>query len=142
VQTEDVVTQAQFSPDGRTILYTARNTQAQPLGLFLQPYPETGLRKQIANSGTYAYWRADGKEILYYDDGRIWSIRVEAAGSDVRFKPPEPLFSIPEPVGLNFASKPLAVSRDGSRIYFLKSTEQPADSDVIYVRTGWPLGPK
>jgi len=35
----------------------------------------------------------------------------------------------------NSFAKPLAVSRDGSRIYVLQSTEEP-ESGVIQVRTG------
>jgi hypothetical protein len=31
---------------------------------------------------------------------------------------------------------PLAVSRDGSRIYFPQAFEPP-DSDVIHIRMGW-----
>jgi hypothetical protein len=35
----------------------------------------------------------------------------------------------------------LAVSRDGSRIYFPQAVEQP-DSDVIHIRMGWENAPQ
>jgi hypothetical protein len=38
-------------------------------------------------------------------------------------------------MGILGGSRPLAVNYDGSRIYFLQSTEQP-DAGVIQVRTG------
>jgi uncharacterized protein (TIGR03437 family) len=50
-----------------------------------------------------------------------------------RFGPPRALFS-----GLHQAqgARTFAVSRDGSRIFWLQGTEQP-DSNMIYIKTGW-----
>ena len=85
-------------------------------------------------AAAYAVWRKDGKEIVYLDQDRIWSVRVDGVGTQLRFAPPELLFSVSRPLGLTSGSRPLAVSRDGSRIYILQSTEEP-DSGVIHVRT-------
>jgi hypothetical protein len=100
----------------------------------VQPLTRPGIRRQIANSGNSAVWRADGKEILYIDQGRIWSVRVNGVDTQLNFAIPEPLFSASQPLGLLSGSRPLAVSRDGSRIYYLQSVEEP-DSGVINVRT-------
>jgi hypothetical protein len=65
------------------------------------------------------------------------SVTVEAAGSDLRFGAPRKLFSgLRLPPGVNTSSGPLAVSRDGSRIFWLRRAEQP-DSNMIYIKTGW-----
>ena len=56
-------------------------------------FPVRGLRRQIASSGNFPVWRSDGREILYYDQGKIWSVRVEGTGEQLRFSAPEPLFS-------------------------------------------------
>jgi len=137
VQTDELVRYAKFSPDARWILYKAQPRNGAG-GIYVQPFPGPGLRKQVA-SATFALspvWRADGKKILYYDDNHIWSVRVDSASEDLRFSPPESLFSIRLPSNsVVVASTVLAVSRDGSRIYCLQSVEQPA-ADVINVRTG------
>lgn len=80
-------------------------------------------------------WRGDGKEILYYDQVKIWSVRVEGSGEQLRFSAPEPLFSAAPTRGTNSASRPLAVNHDGTRIYYLQSVDEP-ESGAIYVRTG------
>jgi serine/threonine protein kinase len=125
------VDSAAMSPDGTWVVYHPY-TEA---GIYVQPLSGKSLRKQIAKSGNFAVWRGDGKEILYYDQGRIWSVGVQGSGEQLRFSEPELLFSVARPMGLVSASRPLAVNRDGSRIYFLQSTEQP-DAGVIQVRTG------
>jgi hypothetical protein len=79
VQTDELVGYAKFSPDTRWILYKAQPRDQRRGGIYVQPFPDPGLRKQIA-SATRALspvWRADGKEILYYDDNHIWSVGVE-----------------------------------------------------------------
>ena len=127
-----------LSPDGKWVAYQPRNTTA----IYAQPLSISGLPRQIATSGFCPVWRADGKEILYTNFGHseksdwsIWSIRVEGSGDVLRFSAPEELFHVAAPMGLASGGRPLAVSRDGSRIYFLQSAEQP-ESGVIQVRTG------
>jgi hypothetical protein len=137
VQTDELVRYAKFSPDTRWILYKAQPTSQVGGGIYVQPFPCPRLPRQIA-SATFALspvWLADGKEILYYDDNHIWSVRVDRSGEDLRFGSPESLFSVRAPINSLPSSTVLAVSRDGSRIYCLQSVEQP-DSDVINVRTG------
>ena len=123
---------AGFSPDGRWIVYFVRGT-----GVYVQPFPGPGLRQQIAGASRFPVWRKDGKEIVIADQRGVWSVRVDAAGGGLRFGAPELLFSgIRFPIGNIGASRPLAVSRDGSRFYFPQAAEQP-DPSVIHVRMGW-----
>jgi hypothetical protein len=106
--------------------------------VYVQSVSGPSLPRQIADRGSFPVWRADGKEILYLrrqkDGASIWSVRVEGPGAALRFGKPELLFSAAVPMGLNSGSRPLAVNRDGSRIYFLQSVEQP-QSGLIQVRT-------
>jgi hypothetical protein len=125
------VDNAAMSPDGNWVLY---HPYTEP-GIYVQSLSGRALRKQIANSGNFPVWRGDGKEALYYDHGHIWSVGVEGAGEQLRFSAPAQLFSVAQPMGILGGSRPLAVNRDGSRIYFLQSAEQP-DAGVIHVRTG------
>jgi len=65
------------------------------------------------------------------------AVSVTAAGSQLRFGLPHKLFSgIRSPAGANTSNRPLAVSSDGSRIYFVQSVEQP-DSNMIHIKMGW-----
>ena len=126
---------AALSPDATWVVYTPRN---EPV---LQAQPVTGatVPRQIAPSGSYSVWRGDGKEILYLFrnglDAYISAVRVQGSGKDLQFGAPETLFAVAPLLGTNSFAKPLAVSRDGSRIYVLQSTEEP-ESGVIQVRTG------
>jgi serine/threonine protein kinase len=123
-----------FSPDGRWFVYQNGSPRG---GLYVRPFAGPGPRRQIAPSGGRAVWRKDGKEIVYVDGQRVMSVTVEVMGNDVRFGAPSELFSgLREPALMNASSSLLAVSRDGSRIFWLQGVEQP-DSNMIYVKTGW-----
>ena len=146
VQTGETISHARFSPDGQWIVYTASSAGGgaggvySGGGIYVQPYPGPGLRKQVTSRGNYPVWRRDGREIVYLDEyqGRnyVWSVPVAAPGSEFRESTPSPLFPARLPAttfgDLNF----LAVSRDGSRFYIPQAVEQP-ESDVIHVRMGW-----
>jgi Tol biopolymer transport system component len=134
-QTTELVGQrvdnADMSPDGNWAVY---HPYTEP-GIYVQPLSGKGLRRQIASSGNFPVWRGDGNEILYYDLGHIWSVGVQGSGEQLRSAESVQLFSAARPMGILGGSRPLAVNRDGSRIYFLQSAEQP-DAGVIHVRTG------
>lgn len=120
-----------FSPDGTWVVYHIANV----VGVFARPVSGSRVPVQLSNNGLGPVWRADGKEILYHDVQGIWSVAVEGSGDELKFSAPVLLFSAAEPMGGTASSRPLAVSRDGSRIFYLQSPEQP-DSGVIKVRTG------
>lgn len=62
-------------------------------------------------------------------------VRVEEAGTDLRFLEAEPLFPVRSPGGVADVTM-RAITRDGSRIYLPQPIEQ-AGSDLIHIRTGW-----
>jgi Tol biopolymer transport system component len=135
VQSGETISHARFSPDGRSIMYTVAEN-----GIYVQPYPGPGLRKQVTSRGNYPVWRRDGREIVYVDEHQgqnyIWSVPVTGSGEAFRASTPSPLFPVRLPAttygDLNF----LAVSRDGSRFYIPQAVDQP-NSDVIHIRMGW-----
>jgi eukaryotic-like serine/threonine-protein kinase len=123
-----------FSPDGNWIVYAARSNDYRSGGIFVQPFPGPGLRRQIAATPGYVQWRRDGKEILFESRGSIYSIAVHNTGDKLSFSPPVQLFSgLRVPPGLIPIARPLAVSRDGSRIFWPQATQQPGP-DVIQVK--------
>jgi serine/threonine protein kinase len=137
VQTGELLGSPHFSPDGRWIVYYARDPQTPTArGLYVQPFPGPGPRRQIATGGMCPEWRRDGREIVYLTpEGEIQSVAVESDGSNLRFGTPQKLFFIPRKIATTSASRPIAVTRDGSRIYILQPVEQP-DSNLIHIMIG------
>jgi hypothetical protein len=123
---------ASFSPDGRWFIY---HTPGSGGGIYVQSFPGPGLRRQIAPGGESPFWRRDGKEILYRDGDALMSVAVQWNGT-LKFGAPRKLFSgLRMPAGAIASSLPLAVSHNGSRIFWPQRVEQ-ADSNVIYVKIG------
>jgi hypothetical protein len=124
-----------FSPDGHWIVYEVISGDGQSGGIFVQQFPGPGLRRQIVATPGPVQWTRNGKEILYESRGGIHSVGVNTAGGELRFGAPVLLFSgVRVPAGLTNASRPLAVSRAGSRIFWPQAVEQPG-SDVIQITT-------
>ena len=130
----EVVIAPAFSPDGHWIVYEVVSADRQSEGIFVQPFPGPGLRRQIVATPGRVQWSRNGKEILYESGGGIYSVGVDTVGGELRFGTPVLLFSgLRVPARTN-VSHPLAVSRDGSRIFWPQAVEQPG-SDVIQIRT-------
>jgi serine/threonine-protein kinase len=68
-------TNAAFSPDGRWVAYT-QYTMPGAGGVFVQPFPATGVKYQISTIGIYPTWSLDGKELLYEPTGRLIAVTV------------------------------------------------------------------
>jgi hypothetical protein len=135
IRTGETIFTPRFSPDGRWVVYGAITMQNEGEGIYVQALPDPGLRKKIADHGRYPFWRRDGKEIVYFDQNRIWSVRVDKKGGELSFGGPEQLFSVRAGADLLKGLNPLAVTRDGSRIYFPQDVEGE-DSDVIHIGKG------
>jgi len=61
-------TEAQFSPDGRWIVYQSRDTFAEIAApttqVFIQPFPATGTKYQVPQAGGSPYWFGKGRELI------------------------------------------------------------------------------
>ena len=125
-----------FSPDGRWIVYEAG--ERPDTALYVQPYGSPGRRKPIGTAGRFPEWRRDGKEIVFNRGDEVWSVGLTGTRDEPRFGPPQRLFSgLRLPAGLVLVSRPLAVSPDGTRLFFPQAVEQPSP-EVIHVYTAWP----
>ena len=123
VNTGEAAYSPAFSPDGHWIVYAVRSSDLQSGGIFVQPFPGPGLRRQLAATRGPVQWRKDGKEIVYESKGSIYSVGVDKVGGELRFSAPALLFSgLRVPPGLVPISRPLAVSRDGSHIFWPQAT--------------------
>jgi Tol biopolymer transport system component len=118
---------ASFSPDGRFVLYAADT------GIYVQPFPGPGRRQLVDKKGIDPVWRGDGKEIAYVQGDAVWSAAVSTSGGTLTLGTPQRLFAGLRRAPASVAqSQSLAVSRDGTRLYFVQGVEQPA-GDLIHV---------
>jgi hypothetical protein len=57
-------TNAAFSPDGRWVAYQAGDGRSGDATTYVEPFPPTGVKYQIARGGR-PVWSRDGKELLF-----------------------------------------------------------------------------
>ena len=129
---------ARFSPDGQWMVYEGGDRTSG--ALYVQPVQRPGRRTQIASRGRYAEWRRDGKEIVFWSlpSASLMSVSVTAGRDGLQFADPQPLFAgLRLAPGTTLNSRPLAVSKDGSRVFFAQAVEQP-NANVIHIATTWP----
>jgi hypothetical protein len=132
---DDGVFSPRFSPDGHWIAYESG-------GLFTQPFPGPGLRRQMASAGV-PEWCNGGKEIVYVSredptlspQRSLMSVTLDTAGSP-RGAPHTLFTGLRWPAGTVRGARPLAVSTDCSRIFFPQAVEQP-DANLIHIKAGW-----
>jgi serine/threonine protein kinase len=88
---------AAFSPDGRWLAYGS--DESGKLQIYVTSFPKPGRKWQISREdGAYAYWSADGKEILYHGySGQIWAVDITVRGDSIEPGIPKTLFKIPVP---------------------------------------------
>jgi eukaryotic-like serine/threonine-protein kinase len=99
---------AKFSPDGRWFLYTSNETGRNEI--YVQTFPPSGGKWQVSvEGGEHAYWRRDGKEIVFStSDNKIMSVETNLA-TTFEASIPRQLFQIPNAVpSVRFAITPNA----------------------------------
>jgi Tol biopolymer transport system component len=86
-----------LSPDGRWLPYST--DESGRWEVYVTSFPRAGRKWQISTSGgAYAFWSADGKEILYHDlGGMIWAVPVAVRGETFEIGQGRPLFRAPGP---------------------------------------------
>jgi eukaryotic-like serine/threonine-protein kinase len=121
---------AQFSPDGRWIVYGSDESQRSEI--YVAPFPGPGVKRQISTEGgTRPLWRDDGKEIFYVaPDRRLMAAEVTVAGSALEVGEVRPLFG---PVGIEQGYK-YDVSADGQRFLVAVEPEQQSSTPVTLVQ--------
>jgi Tol biopolymer transport system component len=112
---------ARFSPDGRWVAY-ASDESGRP-EIYIQPFPPTGMKRQVSNEGGHEpAWRRDGRELYYMTgDRRLTAVPVRLS-RDVLVGDPSELFRMPRdaPLAPRISYSPAA---DGQR--FLVNVAAP-----------------
>jgi Tol biopolymer transport system component len=95
-----------FSPDGRWIAYTSNESGSTQV--YVRPFPGPGRAVRISTSGGGApHWRADGREIFYFDGNQLMAAPVAAQPTGLDVSAPVMLFAAPA------GRRAYDVSRDG-----------------------------
>jgi Tol biopolymer transport system component len=117
-----------FSPDGRWVAYSSNETGR--FEIYVAPFRVTGPKRQIStNGGSFARWRADGKEIFYLSNGTLMAaqVSIKAGSIDV---------GAIRPLGIRVASPHYRydVSADGQRFLVATPREQGSSAPLTLVQ--------
>jgi len=135
----------QFSPDGRWVAYTSKESgqaevyvapfdSAQVMGSGDMSTPLTPRGKwQISTSGgQFPRWRGDGKELFFLAaDSRVMAGEVDGKGGSFQVGAVKPLFA----AFAEDSAMPFDVSADGKRFLIVSAPEQ---SSAITLLINWP----
>jgi hypothetical protein len=131
-------TQAQLSPDGRWIAYTANETGRDEV--YVQSFPQPGRKRQVSsNGGAMPRWRADGAELFYLAADQYLTAVPSSTGETPSFGTPARLFRMPVLVqGSESTGLPMSydVTPDGQRVLVYASPENP--EPPMTVVANWP----
>ncbi len=125
-----IVASGRFSPDGRWIAYSARDSGRPEV--YVASFPGPGGRWQLStNGGTFPSWRRDGKEIYYHatDTTTLTAVEVSTKGSEFQVGTTRPLFR------LNSTGRGAGydVSPDGQRFLVNDLPEEPSTPITLVV---------
>jgi len=122
-----------FSPDGRWVAYVYVEPGRIP-EVFVAPFPWTGAKWQVSQGlGTQPRWRADGKELYYYDLSQIYAVDVDGKGAAFQVGSSTPLFR-PGLTGLSMEYSP---THDGQR--FIAITTGGGSSQSLTLVQNWEM---
>ena len=141
VQTDADERNAQFSPDGRWIVY--QSNESGRFEIWVQPFSVPGSERrgkwQISNAGGgQPRWSRDGRELFYLaPDSRIMAVPITATADAAAIEPGRPtaLFRWPgaELGRQGTALPPFSVSKDGQRFLFATADIQPNDTPLTMI---------
>jgi Tol biopolymer transport system component len=126
---ENYLTKAMFSPDGRWVAYSLRESGVEKL--YVQPFPATGAKYQISSTGQSPVWSPDGSRLFYVAGEQLVVVSVTV----------QPTFTFGNPVtvpggGLRFFSglvvpRQFDIGLDGGIIGVVDSVRAPSAVTVV-----------
>ena len=84
------------SPNGRWLAYDS-TTSSEP-GIYVQPFPTTGAKYEVARRGNFPVWSRDGQQLFYLDasDAGAWVLTVRRVATASAFTLGDPV-ALPTP---------------------------------------------
>jgi Tol biopolymer transport system component len=118
----------QFSPDGRWLAYTARETNQEEV--YVVPFPGPGGKWQVSNGGGgVPRWRRDGRELYFSSlDGTVMAVPVVIHGERLDLGVPKALVR----ANLATVGNPYDVSANGQR-FLINQREEPEVPPITLV---------
>ncbi len=127
---------AAFSPDGRWIAYVAEDVG--PPEVYIRPYPGPGgFTKVSTNGGVEPVWTRGGRELLYRQDDKFFSVEVTTE-KGLTVGSPRLLFEADLARG-GREDRPFEydASRDGNQIYAIRTVPVPEPERRLAIVTNW-----
>jgi Tol biopolymer transport system component/predicted Ser/Thr protein kinase len=126
--------QGRVSPDGRWLAYSS--TENNRRDIFVQTFPPGGGKWQVSiNGGADPAWRADGRELFYLNNSRMYAVEIQATGPRFEAATPRELFEIHD-LQPEVRRNRYVVTRDGQRFLVL-TVPQGVDSSPLTVVVNW-----
>ena len=134
LQTEFNEQQAQFSPDGKWIIYTSDESGAPEV--YVQTFPASeGKWRVSTGGGGQPRWRHDGRELFYIAaDRKLMAVDVKL-GATFEASVPKPLFST-RVISLTEFRNQYVPTSDGQR-FLINSTLEETSTTPINVVVNW-----
>ena len=129
-QTSFWESKAMFSPDGRWLAYSSRESGRNEV--YVRPYPGPGEKVQISNNGGMdPEWALDGRELFYWNDNQLMTVPVEL---DPNFIAGQPSLVLEGETETSSALVGIYdVSPNGNSFIMVQpSTEPPRDIHVVF----------
>jgi eukaryotic-like serine/threonine-protein kinase len=127
--------QAQISPNGRWVAFTADETGTWEV--YVRAFPTAGGKHTIStHRGFQPRWRADGRELFYVaPDRMLMAVPIRENTGALEVGIPQPLFRVQTRTGLVTHRRSYAVAANGQR--FLVETENQRANQSVTVILNW-----
>lgn len=122
---------AQFSPDGRWVVYQSNDSGR--FEIYVQSFILPGERRRLSrNGGVQPRWRADGRELFYLSlDGDLMAIPTEIVPGALHTGPEARLFRAPVGATQDISLRRYMVAKDGQRFLVETVVDEPAAPIVV-----------
>jgi Tol biopolymer transport system component len=136
IQTPANEEQAQFSPDGRWVVYTSDETGN--LEVYVRGFSANGGTWRVsAAGGSQPRWRQDGKELFYVaPDSRLMSVPINS-GDVFEAGTPRALFETSLPLSISPHPLQYAVAPDGQR-FLVNLPAETVTARPLTLVLNWP----
>jgi serine/threonine protein kinase len=113
-----------FSPDGRWVAYTSRESGREEV--YVAPFPGPGGKWEVSSSGgRMPRWRRDGRELCFFaEDDTLMAAEVEASPNKFEVRNVRPLFRVNLAPEALERSGSFDVAADGSRFIIDASSDE------------------